>query len=111
MLEELKENYEKYDDATEELIKSLALNDENLDAWFDVANSYRLNGEYNESLDVYNTILKRDEKSFKAFKGKALCYVGLEDYQNADNFFKKANSIKSLDDDSQEIWDEIKKNN
>ena len=82
-----------------------------MDAWFDVANSYRLNGEYNESLDVYNTILKRDEKSFKAFKGKALCYVGLEDYQNADNFFKKANSIKSLDDDSQEIWDEIKKNN
>lgn len=104
-------NLEKYDDATEELIKSLALNEENLDAWFDVANSYRLNGEYNESLDVYNTILKRDEKSFKAFKGKALCYVGLEDYQNADNFFKKANSIKSLDDDSQEIWDDIKKNN
>lgn len=104
-------NLEKYDDASEELIKSLALNEENLDAWFDVAKSYKLNGEYKKSIDVYDSILKRNEDSFKVFEGKALCYAELEDYPNADKFFKKANSIKSLDDESQKIWDEIKENN
>ncbi len=104
-------NLEQYNDATDELIKSLALNEENLDAWFDVAESYKLNKQFDESIDVYDSILKRDGDSFEVFKGKALCYVGLEDYQNADKFFKKANSISPLDNESKEIWDGIKKNN
>ena len=83
------------------------MNENNCDAWFDIARSYKLNGEYEEAIAVYDSILKRDNESFGAYIGKAYVYYDIEDYQNADNFFKKANSIESLDEDSKKIWVEL----
>ena len=104
-------NLERYDDAIRQLIKSLALNEENMDAWFDIANAYKLDKKYAKSIEVYDSILKRDENSFDALLGKAQAYFELGDYQNADEFFKKANSIKFLDDDAKEMWKSIQKDN
>lgn len=104
-------NLKEYESAVEELVKSLALNEDNLTNWFYVAKAYRLDGQYEEAIAVYDSILKRDEDSFKALKGKAYAYVELEDYNKADEFFTKANSIKVLDDESKQVWDDIKKNN
>ena len=104
-------NLEKYNDAIKELVKSLALNEENLDAWYDIARSYRLNGNYSQSIDVYDSILKRDDESFEALLGKAIAYFEARDAQNADSFFKKANSIKILDGDAKEMWQSIQEDN
>ena len=103
-------NLGRYEDAISELVKSLALNENNCDAWFDIARSYKLNGEYEEAIAVYDSILKRDNESFGAYIGKAYVYYDIEDYQNADNFCKKANSIESLDEDSKMIWVEVQNN-
>lgn len=97
-------NLEKYEEAIEQLIKSLALKEDNINARLYIANSYRLNREFEKAIEVYDSVLKRDENSFDAFKGKAFTYYNSKDYQKADEFFKKANSIKSLDEKSKEVW-------
>ena len=58
------------------------------------------------TIDVYNRVLEKDENSFEAFKGIALTYVDCQDYEKADEFFKKATSIQRLDFDSLAIWKE-----
>lgn len=98
-------NLEKYDDAIDEFINCLALND-NVDVWLAIANANRLNGEYLDALDVYDSILKKDSGYVDALKGKAFTYFDLEKYEECDFFFKKANSIKPLDYESKKVWDE-----
>ena len=99
-------NLEKYDEAIEEFIASLALNEDNLDLWLEIANANRLNKDYCDAIDVYNHVLEKDENSAKAFKGIALTYVDCGNYKKADEFFKKSNSIEKLDIGSEEIWNE-----
>lgn len=98
-------NLKKYEEAIEQLIKSLALNEDNLDARLSIANAYRLNGDYKKAIGVYDSVLARDVDSFEAYKGKALTYYDWNNYDEAKLFFKKANSIQILDDESKEIWD------
>ena len=50
-------------------------------------------------------ILTMEEDSYEALKGKAYAYFDLENYEKSDEFFKKANFIKFLDDESKERWD------
>ena len=102
-------NLEKYEDAISALIKTLALNEENMDTWFDLANAYMLDKNYAKSVEVYDSILKRNDKSFEALLGKARAYFEAGDYKNADEFFKKANSIKFLDEEDKEKWKSIQK--
>lgn len=99
-------NLEKYDEGIEEFIASLALNEDNLDPWLEIANANRLNKDYGDAIDVYNHVLKKDDNSSEAFKGIAITYFDCGDYKKADEFFKKANSIEKLDIESSEIWDE-----
>lgn len=98
-------NLERYALAIDEFIKALALRDD-IDAWLKIAEANMLNGDIEDAITVYDTVLKRDENSFDALKGKAYCYYELNDYQNADESFKKANEIRILDDESKKIWDE-----
>lgn len=98
-------NIGKYDEAIEELISSLALNEDNLDARLNIAHANRLNGDYDDAISVYDSVLERDENSFEAFKGKAFTYFECEDFTKADGCFKKANSIRPLDSKSKDIWD------
>ena len=99
-------NLEKYDEGIEEFIASLALNEDNLDPWLAIANANRLNKEYEDAIDVYTHVLKKDEDSSKAFKGMAITYYDCGNYKKADEFFQKADSIETLDYESKEIWDE-----
>lgn len=99
-------NLEKYDEAIEEFITSLTFDKDNLAPWLDIANANRLNKDYDDAIDVYNRVLEKDENSFEAFKGIALTYVDCQDYEKADEFFKKATSIQRLDFDSLAIWKE-----
>ena len=71
-----------------------------------IANANTLNGDYDDALDVYDSVLKKDEESFDAIKGKALTYYACGDFKKADDEFKKATAIDSLDSYSKEIWDE-----
>ena len=98
-------NLGKYHEAVKQLIKSLALDGDNIDARLNVGNAYRLNREFDNAIDAYDSVLKRDENSFEAFKGKAVTYYYWEKYGKADECFKKANSIETLDEKSKEIWD------
>lgn len=98
-------NLDKFEEAIEQFIKSLALNENNINARLYVANSYRLSGKFSQAIDAYDSVLRINENSFDAFKGKALTYYNCQDYVNADEFFKKANFLKTLDDNSKEIWD------
>lgn len=96
-------NLEKYDLAIEEFINSLVLKDE-IDAWLKIALANKLNGDFEDAISIYDLIIEKFNESFEAFKGKGYCYFELKDYKKADEFFKKANSIEFLDDDSKRIW-------
>lgn len=103
-------NIEKYDEAVDEFINCLALDENNLDARLAIADINRLTGEYDDAIDVYDSVLKIDDDSFEAFRGKALTYFNMEKYIDADTFFKKADSISVLDYEDNEIWKKCKYN-
>lgn len=98
-------NLDKYPQAIDEYVNSLAIKDD-IRVWIAIANANTLNGDYDDAINVYDSVLQKDEKSFDAIKGKALTYYASEDYKMADEEFKKAAAIGSLDSASREIWDE-----
>lgn len=98
-------NLERYDEAINELLNSLALNEDNVDARVYIAEAAHLKGDLNYALQVYDSILNIDEKSFEALKGKALVYFDKKDFVEADKFFKKANDISPISDDEKIKWD------
>jgi tetratricopeptide (TPR) repeat protein len=98
-------NLEKYDEAIEEFINSLALEDDP-DVRLKIADSNRLNREFNDAISVYNSV--SDVKEFEALTGKAYTYYDWQKYGQANMHFKKAASIEELDDESKKIWDECK---
>lgn len=98
-------NMKKYQYAIDEFITVLALDGDELDARFAIAEANRLKGDFEDALDVYNSILRIDSESSEAFKGKALTYADMKEYQKACNYFKKADSFEKLEGDSRDIWD------
>ena len=103
-------NIKKYDDAIDELIKSLTIKDDFWDSWLLIGEANRLNLDFEDAISVYNKVLSENENSFEALKGKAMVYFDLGEYQNADEFFKKARLIKELDDETLKIHEECLKN-
>ena len=99
-------NLKSYDEAIEEFITCLALDEDNIDVRLEIADANRLNGDFEDAINVYNSVLKVDDGSFEAFRGIALTYYDLEKYADAVKFFEKANSIFTLDDDDKKLWDE-----
>ena len=102
-------NMERYDEAIEEFIKALSIKNDT-EVWLAIAKVNRLNGDLEDSIDVYDKVLSMDKNSFEAFKGKAYTYFDLKDYPKAHYFFKKANSIKPLDEASEKIWSICRQN-
>lgn len=98
-------NLKRYDKAIDEFINVLALDSDYLDARVAIADVNRLNGDFDDALDVYDSVLKIDRENFKALSGKALVFVELQEYKKACNYFKKANEINPLNDDSRDVWD------
>ena len=98
-------NIKRYDDAIEELIRSLAIEDD-LDVWLLIGEANRLNLDFEDAISVYDKVLEVDEKSFEALRGKAMVYYDMGEYENADSFFTKASLIRKLDDESSRIHQE-----
>ena len=98
-----------YPEAIEEFINSLAIEDD-IKVWIAIANSNTLNGDYDDAIGIYEKILERDENSFDAVKGKALTYYASGDFAKANEEFKNASSMGTLDSTSKEIWDECLEN-
>lgn len=94
---------EKYDEAIDEFIEALSIRND-IEVWLAIAEANRLNGDLDDSIDVYNKVLSMDKNSFEAFKGKAYTCFDLKEYRKASILFKKANSIKALDESSEKIW-------
>ena len=99
-------NLEEYDESIEEFISCLALNEDYVDAKLEIANVNRLNKEYDDAFSVYDSVLKADENSFEAIKGKAHVYYDMGNFKKADEEFKKANFLGTLDDESKKLWEE-----
>lgn len=95
-------NLEKYDEAIDEFINSLALED-TIDARLAIANANRLNKDFNDAINVYDSVL--EENPFEALKGKAYTYYDWMKYGQAQMCFKKASLIEDLDSESQKLWD------
>lgn len=98
-------NLERYDDAIDEFIKSLALKDD-VKVWVGIGDANRLNEDYGDAISVYNKALSLDEDSFGAHKGKGYTYYAREEFKQAYNSFRKANEIEVLDEKSQKLMDE-----
>lgn len=96
-------NLEEYDEAIEEFINSLAFED-TPEARLAIANANRLNKEFNDAINVYDSV--SDVKEFEALKGKAYTYYDWQKLGQAKMFFERANSIEPLDEKSKKIWDE-----
>lgn len=97
-------NLGRYDEAIEELINSLALNEDNIDARQYIAKAYALKGDLDYALKVYDSILDIDDKYFEALQGKALIYFDQKNYMDAEKFFRKANDISPLSDYADYKW-------
>ena len=98
-------NLKRYDQAIDEFVNALALDSDYLKARVAIADVNRLNGDFEDALDVYDSVLKMNRESSEALKGKALVYADLGEYKKACNFFKKADSISHINDNSRDIWD------
>lgn len=98
-------NLEKYPEAIDEFINALSIRDD-AETWLAIANANRLNEDYGDAINVYDSILAKNEMSADALKGKAHVYFDIDDYASCDEMFKKANSIEYLDEDSFRIWSE-----
>ena len=99
-------NLEKYVEAIGEFVKALEIKEDYLDAWLGIANANRLNGDFDDSINVYDTIINNFGKSYEVFKGKAYVYFDCEDYKSANDEFEKANAIQYLDEKSMALWGE-----
>ena len=97
-------NLKEYEKGIDELINAMAINGDSVDIRLEIANANRLNGEYDDAINVYNSVLKIEDNSYEAFKGMAYTYFDWEKYADCDKFFEKANLIKALDDDSVYKW-------
>ncbi len=102
-------NLDKYSQAIDEYVNSLAIEDDNK-VWIAIGNANTLNGDYEDAINVYDSVLEKNENSFDAIKGKALAYYASGDYSKANVEFKKASAIDSLDSNSKELWDECLEN-
>ena len=98
-------NLKKYDLAIDEFINVLAIDSDDLDARLRIADANRLNGDFEDALDVYNSVLRIDGKSAEAYKGKALVYAELKKYKRACDLFKRADSLENLEGDSRDVWE------
>lgn len=98
-------NLKEYDQGIDMLINALRVNNEDVRPWLAIANANRLNGDYDDAIDVYDRVLTLEENSYEALKGKGYAYFDCEDYEKCDEFFKKANAIKFLDEESKATWD------
>ncbi len=98
-------NLKKYDKAIDEFINVLALDSDYIEARLGIADANRLNGDFEDALDVYNSVLKIDSESYDALKGKALVYADLKEYKRACDLFKMADSIDPVNDKSRDVWD------
>ena len=98
-----------YGEAIEEFTAALSIKND-VEVWLEIARANRLNGDLEDAIDVYDKVLSMDKNSFEAFKGKAYTYFDLKDYEKANYFFKKANSVKPLDEASEKIWSICKEN-
>lgn len=97
-------NLTSYEEAIELFIKTLALKD-NDNIRLHLAKAYRLNNEFENALDIYNSILVKGKNPFAALKGIAFTYYKWKKYDQASQFFRRANSIKPLDEMSKAVWD------
>ena len=97
-------NLERYDEAIEELITCLALNEDYINARLYIAKAYHLKGEVGYALNVYDSILNIDGRHFDALCGKALIFFEQENYFDADKFFKKANDVSALPKEYMYKW-------
>ena len=97
-------NLKRYDEAIEELINSLALNEENLEARCYIARAYYLKGDSGYALKVYDSILNIDDKYPGALKGKAIIFFEQENYYEADKYFEKANNFACMSRDLLNKW-------
>lgn len=98
-------NLKKYDQAIDQFINVLALDSDDLDARLAIADANRLNGDLEDALDVYNSVLKIDSESYEALKGKALVYADLKEYKKACDLFKMADFFDPVNDDARDVWE------
>ncbi|MBQ2831101.1 tetratricopeptide repeat protein [Methanobrevibacter sp.] len=98
-------NMERYSEAIDEFVNALSLKDD-VEVWLAIGNANRLNGDFGDAIDVYDSVLKRNEKSVEAVKGIAFTCFDMGDYALCDEMFSKANSIEYLDEDSFKVWSE-----
>ena len=98
-------NIRRYDESIEEMINSLALNEENLEARLYIAKANFYKNDVDYALKVYDSILNIDDKYSDALEGKAEIYYIKRNYEKANEFFKKANNISPLSDEMKDKWD------
>lgn len=96
---------ERYSEAIDEYVHALAMKD-SVSIWLEIANLNRLNGNFDDALDVYDFVLDKYRRYADAKKGKARVYFDMGDYAECDNMFKQANNIETLDEASFKIWSE-----
>ncbi|WP_298536077.1 tetratricopeptide repeat protein [uncultured Algibacter sp.] len=92
-----------YENANEDLTRSLRLNQNNSFAYFYRGASYLLLGKFTNAITDFSEALKFDTMDFDAHLGLAIAYSKINDIEKAKASFKRANEILSIENDVSSI--------
>ena len=92
-----------YQNANDDLTKSIRLNSNNAYAYFYRAASNLLLGKFTNAISDFSEALKFDTMDFDAYIGLAIAYYKVNDTEKAKSNFERANEILSIGKDISSI--------
>ena len=83
----------KYNEATEAFIEALAIDDTKIEPLLHIAEINNLQGNIDDAINIYNSIIEKENNNAAALLGLARSYFSKKEYENVNNYYIKIQSI------------------
>lgn len=98
------EELEQYEKSIKSYQKSIELNPDNDESWFNLGNLYSNVGQYEKSIQAYLSSIKIKSDDWRTWNNLGSSYRNINEYSKSVDSYKKATE---LNPDSVEIWDNL----